>query len=66
MKLNRSLACALTGAALFVSAFAAPAMADAGGSVVVPLTSAGCDKDFVVWWDTTRPPYAGSSGSVSC
>ena len=66
MKLNRSIACALAGAALFASTFAAPASADAGGSVTVPLASLGCDKDVTVWWDTTKPRPVGTSGSVSC
>ena len=69
MTLKRSIAGVLASAALVSAAFAAPASAeDAAGSATVPIGTVGtsCYKYITVWWDTSKPVPAGTSGRVTC
>lgn len=55
MKLNRSIACALAGAAMF----AAPAQAASGELDPSHLTPFSCDVSL--WWNTSTNPMAGAT-----
>ena len=66
--MKRSIASAVTCAALAAMALA-PAANAAAGSATVPITddsAGGCYRYITVWWDTSKTPAAGTSGRVTC
>lgn len=68
MKMKRTIASAMACAAMVGMALAPAANATAG-STTVPITddsSGGCYRYITIWWDTSKPTPAGTSGRVTC